>query len=84
MLNNDVNLCVIREAQTKSLKLVDTEIAAYAVVAQCSGSLQEFKSYMADHVPGSPPQFEIWWQTEEVYVPSIFSKRPSHLRGHSR
>jgi hypothetical protein len=66
MLNNVVTLCVIREAQTKSLNLVDPETAAYAVIARCDGSLREFKSYMAGHFPGSPPQFEIWWQTEEA------------------
>jgi hypothetical protein len=64
-LVNAVNLCVIREAQTKSLSLVDPETAAYAVVARCDGSLREFKSYMAGHFPGNPPQFETWWRAEE-------------------
>jgi hypothetical protein len=66
MLINDVNLCVTREAQTKSLNLIDKETAAYAVVARCTGPLQEFKSYMAGHFPGNPPQFENWWLTEEA------------------
>ena len=65
-LVNAVNQCVIREAQTKSLSLVDPETAAYAVVARCDGSLREFKSYMAGHFPENPPQFEIWWRAEEA------------------
>lgn len=66
MLTDDVNSCVTREAQTKSLSRVDTETAALAIIARCTGPLQEFKSYMAGHFPGSSPQFENWWRTEEA------------------
>jgi hypothetical protein len=61
-----VKICVTREAQTESLNRVDTETAAYAVVARCAGPLQEFKSYMAGHFPQNAPEFEDWWRTEEA------------------
>jgi hypothetical protein len=57
--------CFKIESFSKSIRKVDLETAAYAVVGRCADQSQRFKAYSAAHNLLNPVQFEAYWAEEE-------------------
>jgi hypothetical protein len=57
--------CFKIESFSKSIRKVDLETAAYAVVGRYADQSQRFKSYSAAHSSMNPFQFEAYWVGEE-------------------
>src|SRR2546423_609221 len=65
-LVSNVSSCVSREAQAPSLKKVDIETAAKAVLVQCGAPMEEYRVFMSGNYNGSPSQFGTWWRAKEA------------------
>jgi len=57
--------CFKMESFSKSIRKVDLETAAYAVVGRCFEQSHRFKVYSAAHDFRNPIQFEAYWVEEE-------------------
>ena len=65
-LVQDQSNCFKREAQSKSLRAVDLDTAALAVMGKCAAERQRYKAFAARNTIEHPPQFEIRWRAEEA------------------